>query len=322
MKGEGRGRRTVGEAVGAAPEMRRLGLADLQRFKEAFAAADKRVWCYYFPFLLCYSRSPSRSILWMQERGSLAVFLARGAQRPRLDVLFPPIPMQGEALRACVDIVNEWNGDRSGRILWVDKADAAAIWRAGGWAVRLKEEEYVYSPGELSGLGGGRWRTVRRNVERVARLPGLQIRDYRADDAETCRQLLARWEVTQGRRHTRVLDRGYTLACLELAPCLRVPNLVGEVILVDGKVVGFAFGGEMRRGMASFFIAKADTSVRGLSYFQRWHFLERLREYEEVNDASDLGHPGLAQFKKSLRPVGMVAVFSAEQTTRPAGAST
>lgn len=294
-------------------ELRPLRRADLNRFKHAFAAARKRPWCYYFPFLLCYSHSPTRSVLWREEQGCLCVFLSRGTRRPRLDLFVPPIPFDPAALRWCVGLMNEWNGNRSGRILWCDAADARGLSDALGCSVALKEREYIYSPAAMRALSGSRWRTVRRNVRRIERRPGLHVRDYAPADAPACRDLLAAWENTQGRRHRGLFDRGYTRACLELAPQLPDRDLCGELILMDGEIRAFAFAGEMWPGMASFFVAKTDTRVRGLSYFQRWHVLQRFTDYEHINDASDLRHPGLRQFKRSLRPVRMVDVYSARQ---------
>ncbi len=139
------------------------------------------------------------------------------------------------------------------------------------------------------------------------------MREYQPADAEACRQLLCAWEATQGRKHCKLLDHGYTLACFELAHQLPDDDLRGQVVLLDGQIAAFAFGGEMWPGMASFFIAKASACPRGLSYFLRWHFAAALQDYGLVNDASDLGHPGLRQFKRSLRPVAMVDVYTAEQ---------
>jgi hypothetical protein len=67
----------------------------------------------------------------------------------------------------------------------------------------------------------------------------------------------------------------------------------------------------MLPGQASFFIAKTDPNVYGLSEYLRWKVMGELRDYDRVNDAGDLGLPGLRQYKRKLRPVEEVMVYKA-----------
>ena len=86
--------------------------------------------------------------------------------------------------------------------------------------------------------------------------------------------------------------------------------------MLNGRLSAFAFGGEIRPGVGCFFEAKADTEVAGLSYFQRYSFLEKLQEFQVVNDGSDVGRAGLRQLKNSLRPVEMQVEYRATQEGR------
>ncbi len=61
------------------------------------------------------------------------------------------------------------------------------------------------------------------------------------------------------------------------------------------------------------FEAKSDTSVRGLSYFQRHSLLSKLRDFDLVNDGSDAGRPGLRQLKNNFRPVEMHVEYRGTQ---------
>jgi len=56
--------------------------------------------------------------------------------------------------------------------------------------------------------------------------------------------------------------------------------------------------------------------VAGLSYFHRYSFLEKLQEFQFVNDGSDVGRAGLRQLKNSLRPVEMHLEYRANQEGR------
>ena len=89
--------------------------------------------------------------------------------------------------------------------------------------------------------------------------------------------------------------------------------LRGEVVLLDGTLSAFAFGGEIRPGVGCFFEAKCDPGISGLSYFQRYSFLSKLTEFELVNDGTDVGRPGLRQLKTSLRPHEMHTEHRATQ---------
>ena len=76
----------------------------------------------------------------------------------------------------------------------------------------------------------------------------------------------------------------------------------------------FAMAGPISTDTACFFIAKSDTSVGGLSEYQRWRVCGELSEYAFVNDAGDLGIEGLKRHKRKLRPVRYNTVHSATMT--------
>jgi hypothetical protein len=62
---------------------------------------------------------------------------------------------------------------------------------------------------------------------------------------------------------------------------------------------------------ASFFVAKSDTRIKGLSEFLRWRICGELQDYSFINDAGDLGLSGLRQYKTKLRPIRRNLVYSA-----------
>jgi hypothetical protein len=296
-------------AIGLQP----LTIRDAPLLKEAFGCAGKRAWCYYVPYLLCYGASPKRGLFWARLDDALALLLARSqAAGVRLDLLFPLLPFASGALRTAVQLMNDHNGDREGRVLWADAEDADRL-RAAGFRVEWKEDEYLYDPDALLSLRGGRLRTFRRHVKAFMSGFDFECEPYAARHRDPCLKLLRTWQNTQGRKHRYLLDVGYTKVALDLCGVLPEVDLFGEVVKVGGEVVAFGFAGEMTRDLANSLIAKADPRLPGLSHFLRWRMLHRLSDYRLVNDASDLGHPGLAQFKRSLRPVEMLPVFRAKQ---------
>ena len=115
------------------------------------------------------------------------------------------------------------------------------------------------------------------------------------------------------RSRSFLLDWGYTKAALGLVGELREEDLSGWGVEIGGEVRAFALAGEMGAGQANFFVAKSDPSIRGLSEFLRWRVCGELRHFSRLNDASDLGLPGLRQHKLKFRPVEMLPVYSAQK---------
>jgi hypothetical protein len=108
---------------------------------------------------------------------------------------------------------------------------------------------------------------------------------------------------------------GFTRRVLDLVGTLPETDLSGEVVSIDRQLVAFALGGVIRPGLGCSLERKSDSSIRGLSYFHFRSFLWSLRQYDQVNDGSDVQRAGVRQFKDSFRPVAMLPEFRASQGT-------
>ncbi|MSS70444.1 MAG: GNAT family N-acetyltransferase [Candidatus Latescibacteria bacterium] len=290
-----------------------LSIADLPRFKSAFAAHRKRAWCYYVPFLLSYSLPPDRPLIWDLCEGSLCLFVRRrGKEGERVDLMFPPLPCSEEALAACLDTAQRQNPDPCLRILWADAEDAERL-RAAGFEVTFKEEEYLYDPSAIAGAEGPPFRDLRKRIRRFEREHPYTFRRMVPSDRDGCEALLRDWRRLQGRKRSFLLDWGYTKAALRLVGELSEADLSGWGVEIGGELRAFALAGEMGEGQANFFVAKSDPSVRSLSEFLRWRVCGELRRFSRINDASDLGLPGLRQHKMKFRPVEMLPVYTAQK---------
>ena len=131
-------------------------------------------------------------------------------------------------------------------------------------------------------------------------------------DAPACEQLLRYWRRRQGRKHGFLLDWGYTRAALERYGAWSREDLQGWCVELDGRLAAFGMGGRMQGGVANFFVAKADPDVWGLSEYLRWEVYRCLSKFQLVNDAGDLGLPGLRQHKQKFRPVAFLPIYVAE----------
>lgn len=306
---------------GALEGLRPLDVGDLSRYKRAVEDGEQMGWGYYFPYLLSRCRPDRSMVLIGEERGSLCIYLWRRREgRPRMDLLLAPAPMDVAVLDEGLERANEFNGDFSARVLRVDEKDADSVSRGAGLRVRLRKEQYLYSPQAFTDIGGRRFRTMRRNVDQVRRRSDIEVLPYSSEHLSGCRALLGSWGEQHRSAHGGAGGVGTSSRAIDLIERFSEMNVRGEVVLVDGRLSAYAFGGEIRPGVGCFFDAKSASDVPGLSYFHRWSFLSKLLEFEIVNDGSDVGRSGLGQLKDSLRPVAMHGEYRASQPRSGANA--
>ncbi len=281
---------------------------DLPRHRRAMEESQRVGFASYLPGLLASQRDGRRRILLGEDDGALCIYRWNlRDDAPRLDLLFPPLPFDSAVLKRGLQRLDDYNHDRRGRVLKVDADEVAQLEAGGRLRARPRKRQYLYAPAVYGDLAGNRFRTLRRNVRRVAALNGLETRRWTLADLPACGDLLARWRRHHRASHGTRGGVGTSRRVLELAAEFGAPDLHGEVILLDGRLVAFAFGGRIRGVHGAFLEARADPAIPGLSYFQRHRFLVALGELglETVNDGPDVGRAGLAQLKNSLRPVAM-----------------
>ncbi|MBW2422300.1 MAG: DUF2156 domain-containing protein [Deltaproteobacteria bacterium] len=302
------------QLTGALDGLKVLDLSDLSRYKLAVDKGQQAGWGYYFPNLLTYNRPGRGAALIAEDGDSVCVYRwVRRNSGPRLDLLLAPTPMDARVLQRSLERANDFNGDFSARVLRLDAKDAAAAASLSDLHIREHKSQYLYSPQSFADISGRKYRTLRRNVQGVEALPDVEVLPYSELHAEGCRELLRRWSRRHRATHGTQGGVGTTGRALELPEKFTELDLRGEVVLIDGRLAAFAFGGEIRPGMGAFLDAKCDIEVQGLSYFHRYSFLSKLRHFELVNDGSDVGREGLRQLKNSLRPVGMHTEYRGTQ---------
>ena len=305
---------TVPECSGVLAGLKVVDLDDLDRYKTAVEAGKQKGWGYYFPNLLAQNRPGRSAMLLIEDEGSICVFRwqLRDAE-PHLDLYFPPIPLSIPVLRRCLERANAFNTDRSARVIRIDAQDAEALSGVPALRVRQRRAQYVFAPATYEDLAGQQYRTIRRNVALFDGRPDVEVAPFSTTHAEGCRALLSRWKKAHRAAHGTAGGAGASSLAIEWAGKLPAADLGGEVVLLDGRVSGFALGGEIRPGLACAFDRKCDNEVRGLTYFQFRSFLLSLRGFERVNDGSDAGRAGLRQLKDTFRPVEMHAEYRATQ---------
>ena len=290
----------------ATQDLREIDLTDLARFKAAVTAGEKLGWAYYLPYLLSKRKPGREAVLIGSENDTLCLYQwTADDDGEHLDLLFPPLPFDATAMRRALERCNDHNGDRSARVMRIDEKDAPAVEATGGLRVKQRRSQYLFAPSTYVDLGGRRLRTVRRHVALFDEIPDVRVVPYTSDHEDACRALLKQWKREHRAAHGTAGGAGTTTRTITLAG--------GELIHVGERLVSFAFGGEIRPGVACFLDAKADASVPGLTYAHRRSFMLALSGVELVNDGSDTGREGLRQLKDSFRPVAMHAEFRASQ---------
>ena len=299
------------------PGLNDLTLADRDRFVSRFATFPKMLWCYYFPFLICFG-GERRRMLWEERHGCLCLYaLSQSKSGAFLNLVFPPIgPEVAAALGECVERMRESNPNHTWRIMWLDTEDATLIRNMGDAQFKDKGAEYLYLPSHLDDLSGGRLESVRKAVRRFEKNYSVDIRPYLPEHEPECLELLDAWETSQGARYFRLMDSEYTREALRRYAEFDRRDLTGEVAIIEGKIKAFAFGGTARPGLANAFILKADPAVRGLSHFMKLRQIRGFEDFDLVADAGDLGAAGLRRFKRSFAPAYELPTFSAGNAPR------
>jgi hypothetical protein len=303
--------------TGALAGLEILTVKESKRYRAAMTEGAQMGWHYYFPSLLVQNKPGQTAMFIGEDSGSLCVFrwkLKDGA--PHLDLYLPPLPFAPAVLRRCLQRANDFNLDRSAEIVRVDSRDVAVLEKEADLRVQLHREQYLFAPKLYRSLAGNNLATVRRNVVLVERRPGVEVMPFSAKHVVSCHNLLEQWSRNHREAHGTAGGTGMSKRMLELAVAWPGDELCGEVVLLEGKLVGFAFGGQIRPGLGCSFERKCDTSVRGLSFYQFRSLLLRLENFDLVNDASDTGRAGLRQVKESFRPAQMHAEYRGRQRAK------
>jgi hypothetical protein len=268
---------------------------------------------YYYPGLIVYQRKNRRAILLDEDGGSVCIYRWQlEDDKPRLDLYWAPNPMNPAGLRRGSERANDFNEDNSARILRIDERDAEAV-ASAGFNLKKRRQQFLYTPSKYEDLGGSSLRTVRRNVASIEKMADIEVRQYRSDDAKACNALLNRWSNSHREKQESSGGLGFSRRMIRLAGELPDEVLTGQVVSIDGKLVGYSFGGAIHSDLACYYDTKCEPNIKGLTYYIRRNFLLHLNKYPQVNDGSDVGREGLSQIKQSFRPVAMHQEYRAYQ---------
>ena len=85
----------------------------------------------------------------------------------------------------------------------------------------------------------------------------------------------------------------------------------GEVVLIEEKLVGFSFGGQITPNMECIFIAISDHDIASLGYTLRHSFVSDGPQKKLFNDGVDGGNAGIREVKLVFCPVEINYLYRA-----------
>lgn len=300
-------------------DFRLISPSDNGYLKDIFASQEKEAWCYFPPFLNLYNLLPSRPVyLYKQHSFTIIAQKVTTRGKERLDLVIPPVSLNDNSVDWINEVINYLtrNTEQSSlRILWVDESDLEFLSTRFGKSLeyKLKDREYFYEPQKILDKKGRKFRDLRKKINRVERLHPV-FNEIQFQDLKSAENLLKDWRKKQGRKRDFLLDWGYTMSSLKRFYEFTRSDLRGWQVSLSGSMRGFALAGPINDRVGCFFVAKTDTEIDGLSEYLRWRVFDQLVNYELVNDAGDLGIPGLRQHKMKMRPSRIDNVYSVNLT--------
>mgnify|MGYP001596588478 FL=1 len=299
------------ELTGALSGLRRLGLSDLQTYKNALNQTGRICWQQYFPFLyFFYAVNGSEDLLISEVEGSVCIYRLRFEDKqPKLCLYFLPMPMNERVLKLCLERVREFNNSKRAFIYWVDEENVRMLGNlnASVRAIPLNRE-YIYNPKIYRSLSGKNTRELRRNLDKVRARDDVEVRAFAAGDAEECLALMDEWALIQQDKYEQIAYQRYTRNCVRESAIFDKKDLFGTIVLVAGKICAFGFAGEIRTGLANLFITYSDHNIKGLNKFLIYRMMLEMEGYDLVNSAM-ADTPGLKYAKASLFPVSMHGIY-------------
>jgi hypothetical protein len=291
-----------------------INVEDHKIFSDAVESSPITSHLHYFPFLNLFGNHVKKqALIYEQFEGSVLIYLLRqGQRRLRLSLYLPPFPFSLAALRHAQERMQDFNGSRSGKIVWVQESDVIPVARAG-FEIFFKEEEFIFDRAAVMALEGPGFRSLRQELSRAKKPGQVETRHYTPKDREACIALVDDWWDRLVATGMKANGYAYTIACLEMADRFPQSLLNGLVVEVNGEVRGFAFSGSVTGTMGCNFLCITDNAFRGLPHLLRYQLMDEFPGLIRFNDSTDAGRPGLRELKQRFRPVAMHGLFGARE---------
>jgi len=174
--------------------------------------------------------------------------------------------------------------------------------------------DYVYCAADLAKLDGRKYARKRNLLSQFKKqfqdAGRVRVEPITPENAAGCAALLDQWAADPEIGARLDMLNCERKAILNALKHFRLLEMRGVLVVIDGKIAGFAFGGRLSKDVFVLNFEKALDSVKGLyQYLDRELAASLGGDYAFINKESDLGKPGLAKAKESYYPCRKVKSY-------------
>ena len=164
--------------------------------------------------------------------------------------------------------------------------------------------DYIYDRESLATLAGKKLQPKRNHVNRFERTyPNYEFRPLTPEWIDECWRLESTWAAAHGEMNARLDADAEQHSMRRVFKHWDLLQPLGGVLLVDGRVVAFTFGGPINHDTFDVCVEKADLNYEGAYAMVNREFVRSLPpQYTLINREEDLGLEGLRRAKQSYNP--------------------
>lgn len=236
-------------------------------------------------------------------------------------VFFAPLTANKELFPFAVKKCEEYGATRiNGLNEW-----QSAIIKDMGYSLKFNRDysEYLYNPDDLIYLKGKKFHPKRNFINGV-NYP-YEFRSYEPSDRAELDKLFYKWNVlhvdgaenlTDDEIKQKIAKGGEQQVIDAVLDDLNAFNLFADVLITDGKIIGFAVGEILPNGIGAIYFEKGDIDYKGIyplldNAFCKKHFDGGVVKY--INKQEDMGVEGLRKSKLSYNPVKFAERYNAKK---------
>ncbi|MBO5776410.1 MAG: DUF2156 domain-containing protein [Clostridia bacterium] len=238
-----------------------------------------------------------------------------------IKVFFAPLTATKELFPSVIQKAISYGATRfSGLNEW-----QSAIIKDMGYSLKYNRNysEYLYAPDDLIYLKGKKFHSKRNFINGV-NYP-YEFRPYNPSDREELDKLFYKWNLsriegaenlTEKEIKEKIDAEGEQQVIDMVLDDLDAFNLFADVLVTDGKIIGFVAGEILPNGIGAIYFEKGDISYKGVyplidNAFCKKHFDGGVVKY--INKQEDMGVEGLRKSKLSYNPVKFAERYNAKK---------
>lgn len=164
--------------------------------------------------------------------------------------------------------------------------------------------DYIYDRESLSTLAGKKLQPKRNHANRFERTyPDFEFRPLTPEWIDECWRLESTWAAAHTEVHARLDPDAEQHSMRRVFKHWDTLQPLGGILLVEGRLVAFTFGGPINHDTFDVCVEKADLNYDGAYAVINREFVRSLPpQYTLINREEDLGLEGLRRAKQSYNP--------------------